>query len=913
MKQPRFLLLIVVLALVMVACGGEETPTPTLAPTAEPVEEPTESPTEAPAEEPTPIQEPAPTEEPAPEEESATPADPLAGTTWTLTELIGESLLPTTEITAQFNEDGTVSGSSGCNNYNATYEVEGNNITINSSPAAMTLMACPEPIMEQESAYLEALSAAETFEASEDELVLYDASGNPVAVFSAVSQDLAGTSWDVISYNNGRGGVTSLIIGTEITANFGDDGEMTGNAGCNDYFGAYETDGENISMGPFGTTRKACREPEGIMQQEAEYLAALETAATYSVDGMTMNMRTAEGSTVANFRKKLPIADLIITPGDISLSTGSLEATWQAFVVPHTPYDQSQPPGPVGMPTHIEILFGDGADPAAHELGQPIMYIIPANTYRKMWNEAGNDAVTRTMQEIQDLNFVLTSPAPTSGYPALPFEEIGAGTNDLAVQMGRAVSQAELNTVSATQDGYRFIGRWIQDPNPVTNQGLRYVYQGFTNDGLYVVSFWWPKATPVLPNDVSEVPVEEMEAFNGDYAAYMEATAAALNATSSEEWDPDIALLDAVVASLEISGMTPSGLVDKTWQWTQGPAQPGSSELIEVPDPSLYEVTYGSDGNITYTADCNSGSMPYEISNAGMTGSMLAQPGPMTLAECGPDSLSDSFIASLQAAQSYRVWAGGNEMELVLPAGGGFLLFRDADAPEKSEAGGAAVSGMVTNADNAVIPEGATASIQIQDTSLADAPATVIGEQIIENPGQFPIAYQVAYDPGEIVDNHTYTMRTRIEAADGTLLFINDTAIPVITRGNPTEDVEIPVIQVASSGGDEACVTGTITYPQRIALPEEAVVQVQIQDTSLADAPAEVIGEQIIESPGQVPIPYEVCYDPNLIQDNHTYTMSARISDGEGNLMWINDTAIPVIINGNPTEDVVIPVVQVGG
>lgn len=124
------------------------------------------------------------------------------------------------------------------------------------------------------------------------------------------------------------------------------------------------------------------------------------------------------------------------------------------------------------------------------------------------------------------------------------------------------------------------------------------------------------------------------------------------------------------------------------------------------------------------------------------------------------------------------------------------------------------------------------------------------------------------------------------------------------------------VIMVAACGGagdGETCVTGAITYKQRIALPEDAVVNVQIQDTSIADAPAEVIGEQTIESTGQVPIPYEICYDPDQIQDNHTYTMRARITDSQGNLLWINDTAIPVITNGNPTENVEIPVVQVGG
>jgi heat shock protein HslJ len=232
-------------------------------------------------------------------------AGELTGVIWNLTELNGESLIPTTHITAEFSEDGRVSGSSGCNNYGAAFEVDGNNITINTSPAATTLMACPPPIMEQETAYLEALAAAKTFEFTEEELVLFDADGNPVTVFMAVSQELAGSSWDVISYNNGRGGVVNVIIDTEITANFGEEGELIGNAGCNDYFGPYESDGENISMGPFGTTRKLCQEPEGVMEQEAEYLAALETAATYKNDGLTMNMRTADGATVANFRRVL--------------------------------------------------------------------------------------------------------------------------------------------------------------------------------------------------------------------------------------------------------------------------------------------------------------------------------------------------------------------------------------------------------------------------------------------------------------------------------------------------------------------------------------------------------------------------------------------------------------------------------
>jgi putative lipoprotein len=107
------------------------------------------------------------------------------------------------------------------------------------------------------------------------------------------------------------------------------------------------------------------------------------------------------------------------------------------------------------------------------------------------------------------------------------------------------------------------------------------------------------------------------------------------------------------------------------------------------------------------------------------------------------------------------------------------------------------VSGMIILPDGATVPDGATISAQVQDTSLMDVAATTMGEQIIDGAGQTgTIDFSVDYDPDEIVDNHTYTMSARIEDADGSLLFINDTAIRVITNDAPTEDVEVPVIAV---------------------------------------------------------------------------------------------------------------------
>jgi putative lipoprotein len=111
----------------------------------------------------------------------------------------------------------------------------------------------------------------------------------------------------------------------------------------------------------------------------------------------------------------------------------------------------------------------------------------------------------------------------------------------------------------------------------------------------------------------------------------------------------------------------------------------------------------------------------------------------------------------------------------------------------------------------------------------------------------------------------------------------------------------------------QAAVTGTVTYRERIALPADAVVNVQLQDVSLADAPAMVVGVQVIETEGkQVPIPYKVEYDSDAIVENHSYAVRAEIRDGTGKLLFTTTSVHPVITRGNPTKDVEIVVQKVG-
>ena len=120
------------------------------------------------------------------------------------------------------------------------------------------------------------------------------------------------------------------------------------------------------------------------------------------------------------------------------------------------------------------------------------------------------------------------------------------------------------------------------------------------------------------------------------------------------------------------------------------------------------------------------------------------------------------------------------------------------------------------------------------------------------------------------------------------------------------------VLLLTACGGSDSEVTGTIILPEGESVPDTATINVYVEDTSLADAPAQVIGEQSIEGSGQTgTIDFAVPYNPDDIQDNHSYSMRVRIEDEDSSLLFINDTHIPVITGGNPTEDVIVPVIAV--
>ena len=100
------------------------------------------------------------------------------------------------------------------------------------------------------------------------------------------------------------------------------------------------------------------------------------------------------------------------------------------------------------------------------------------------------------------------------------------------------------------------------------------------------------------------------------------------------------------------------------------------------------------------------------------------------------------------------------------------------------------VSGDVVQRDDGRLPISAVITVELQDVSLADAPASVLATNIIDDGNQLPVFYFLEYDPDDIGDGNTYVISARIED-DGQLLYVTVTANVVDFDDIVNEDVGI--------------------------------------------------------------------------------------------------------------------------
>ena len=188
----------------------------------------------------------------------------------------------------------TVSGRAPCNTYRGAFDL-GADDSVEIGPLALTRMACPGSAMEAENEFVAALEAVDHVEVDVDRMVLTGGDGVRLSFGSSDADELLVGTWTITGVATGDS-VDSVIVGTEPTITFGDDGEVTMETGCNTAGSTWELDGDELTVGRPRSTLMACEDPPGVMEQEAALLRALESAARVEIAPGTLTILDAEGS-----------------------------------------------------------------------------------------------------------------------------------------------------------------------------------------------------------------------------------------------------------------------------------------------------------------------------------------------------------------------------------------------------------------------------------------------------------------------------------------------------------------------------------------------------------------------------------------------------------------------------------------
>ena len=116
----------------------------------------------------------------------------------------------------------------------------------------------------------------------------------PILTFQAEpAPTLGGVTWKITGFNNGRHAVVSPMSGTTLAVAF-KGGFVEGSAGCNTFRATYTGEADRVVIGPAAVTRMTCT-GDGVMQQEREFLSAVESVTTWAIGGGLLDMHRADG------------------------------------------------------------------------------------------------------------------------------------------------------------------------------------------------------------------------------------------------------------------------------------------------------------------------------------------------------------------------------------------------------------------------------------------------------------------------------------------------------------------------------------------------------------------------------------------------------------------------------------------
>jgi heat shock protein HslJ len=232
-------------------------------------------------------------------------ASGLVGITWEWVRFLGgdDSRIEVSDparYTLTLNADGTYQIKADCNTSVGAYTWDEAHLTL--EPGPTTLAECAPGSLYSD--FLAKLGHVRTYVFDDGQLVLdlWADAGQMVfrrAEGAPAAPSLEGTLWGLVGYTK-EGILVDVLPGSAITAELRE-GQIAGSAGCNRYTASFTVDGDALALGPVASTRMMCSSPDGIMEQEQGYLAALGSASAYQIAGDRLDMFDADGTLVATF------------------------------------------------------------------------------------------------------------------------------------------------------------------------------------------------------------------------------------------------------------------------------------------------------------------------------------------------------------------------------------------------------------------------------------------------------------------------------------------------------------------------------------------------------------------------------------------------------------------------------------
>jgi heat shock protein HslJ len=228
----------------------------------------------------------------------------LEGRDWVL-DRTDSSLTLDDEAPVTLTVDGDeVSGTGPCNTYRGSFEL-GRDDSVDIRDIALTRRACESRTMDAEDEYVAALEGVDQVEVELDEggrehrdrLILTGPDGLRLEFGAFDERDALIGEWTVVNVATANA-LESMLIGTEPTLSFTDDGSLSVDTGCNTAVTDWELDGDEITLGPMAATLRACGDPPGVMDQEAAMLAALDAASRVEVTPGSLTLLDDDGRIV---------------------------------------------------------------------------------------------------------------------------------------------------------------------------------------------------------------------------------------------------------------------------------------------------------------------------------------------------------------------------------------------------------------------------------------------------------------------------------------------------------------------------------------------------------------------------------------------------------------------------------------